>query len=115
MLDSVLASLDIALGAIAALALAASTFAERRRTRGGRRLSDMKRVGQFLMALGATVGVVVAVAMVAHVGVNGASWLVNVALAKLGLVAAGGLMAGGAVSVRIGKRREQSNLLSGDG
>ena len=70
----------------------------------------MKRFGRFLMGLGAAVGVAVAVAMLAHLGVNGAPWLVNVALAKLGLVAAGGLMAGGAASVRIAKRREESNL-----
>ena len=73
----------------------------------------MKRFGQFLMALGAGVGVAVAIAMFAHLGVNGASWLVNVALAKLGLVAAGGLMAGGAVSVRIANRHDRSDLLSG--
>jgi hypothetical protein len=47
--------------------------------------------------------------MFAHLGVN-APWLVNVALAKLGLVAAGGLMAGGAVSIRLGKRHEQKLL-----
>jgi len=71
----------------------------------------MKRFGQFLMGLGAVVGVAVGVAMLAHLGVNGGPWLVNVAMAKLGLIAAGGLMAGGAASVRIAKRREQSNLL----
>ena len=64
------------------------------------------------MDSGAAVGVAVALAMLAHFGVNGAPWLVNVALAKLGLVAAGGLMAGGAASVRIAKRREQASLLS---
>jgi hypothetical protein len=69
----------------------------------------MKGFGKFLMGLGATVGLAVTVAMLAHLGVN-APWLVNVALAKLGLVAAGGLMAGGAVSVRLAKRREQKLL-----
>ena len=67
----------------------------------------MRRVGQLLMALGLAVGVVVALAMAAHLGLAGAPWLVNVALAKLGLVAAGGLMAGGAVSMRLAKRHEQ--------
>ena len=63
------------------------------------------------MGLGAAVGVAVAVAMFAHLGVNGGHWLVNVALAKLGLVSAVGLMAGGAVGVRIANRRKKSNLL----
>ena len=70
----------------------------------------MTGFGKFLMGLGAAVGTAVAIAMFAHLGMNGAPWLVNVALAKLGLVAAGGLMAGGAVSVRLGKRREQKLL-----
>ncbi len=56
-----------------------------------------------MIAFGAAVGGAVAVAMFAHVGIAGASWLVNVALAKLGLVASGGLMAGGAVTVRVAK------------
>jgi hypothetical protein len=37
---------------------------------------------------GATVGTAVAIAMFAHLGVNGARWLVNVALAKPELVSA---------------------------
>lgn len=71
----------------------------------------MKRLGQVFMLLGAGVGAGVAVTMAAHFGLAGAPWIVNVALAKLGIVAAGGLMAAGAVSVRIANRREQSNLL----
>ena len=74
----------------------------------------MKRFGHALMALGATVGAGVGVAMLAHVGIVGAPWLVNVALAKLGLVAAGGLMAGGAATVRLANRREQKTLPRGD-
>ena len=62
------------------------------------------------MALGAAVGVLVALAMAAHLGLADAPWLVNVALAKLGLIAAGGLMAGGAVVVRLAKRQEQRQL-----
>jgi hypothetical protein len=72
----------------------------------------MRRFGKFLMALGATVGVSVALAMLAHLGLAGVPWLVNVALAKLGLIAAGGLMAGGAVSLRIARRHEQRLLES---
>ena len=61
------------------------------------------------MGLGAGIGVAVAFAMFAHLGVAG-PWLVNVALAKLGVVAALGLMAGGAAAVRIGKRQEKARL-----
>jgi hypothetical protein len=75
----------------------------------------MKRFGHFLMGLGAIVGAAVVLAMFAHLGPNGAPWLVNVALAKLGLVAAGGLMAGGATSVRIANRREHAKLLPRNG
>lgn len=70
----------------------------------------MRRIGQFLLALGVAVGVVMALAMAIHLGLAGAPWLVNVALAKLGLLAAGGLMAGGAVSMRLANRREQREL-----
>ncbi len=70
----------------------------------------MRRFGQFLMALGATVGILVALAMFAHWGVAAAPWLVNVALAKLGLIGAAGLMAGGAVIVRLAVRRERRAL-----
>ena len=73
----------------------------------------MRRFGQWLMGLGAAVGVAVASAILAHVGLAGAPWLVNVALAKLGVVASFGLMAGGAASVRIANRREKSKLLPG--
>ena len=69
----------------------------------------MRRFGQFLMVLGAAVGVLVAAAMLGHWGVA-ASWLVNVALAKLTLIGAVGLMAGGAVSIRLAARREQRQL-----
>ena len=70
----------------------------------------MRRIGQFLLALGVALGVFVALAMAIHLGLAGAPWLVNVALAKLGLIAAGGLMAGGAVSMRLAKRLVQRQL-----
>ena len=71
----------------------------------------MRGLGKVMIAFGAAVGGAVAVAMFAHVGIAGAPWLVNVALAKLGLVAAGGLMAGGAVTVRVAKRLERAALV----
>jgi hypothetical protein len=70
----------------------------------------MRRFGKFLLSVGATVGVTVAIAMFFHLGVAGVPWLVNVALAKLGLLAAGGLMGGGAVSIRLAARSEQRQL-----
>ena len=67
-----------------------------------------------MMVLGAAVGVMVGLAMLARIGVAGAPWLVNVALAKLGLVASGGLMAGGAATMRLEhRRRERAKLLRG--
>ena len=74
----------------------------------------MRAFGKFLMGLGAATGVAVAITAFGHFGVAGAPWLVNVALAKLGFVASTGLMAGGAVSVRLARRREGSNLLRGE-
>ena len=73
----------------------------------------MRRFGQLLMALGALVGTLVGLAMLAQLGLAGVPWLINVALAKLGLIGAGGLMAAGAVSVRLARRREQRQLESG--
>jgi hypothetical protein len=70
----------------------------------------VRRFGQLLLGLGVGVGGLVAISMLLHLGVVGAPWLVNVALAKLGLLAAGGLMAGGAVSMRLAARREQRLL-----
>jgi hypothetical protein len=70
----------------------------------------MKRIGTTLIGLGAAVGAAVGAAILVRAGLPGVPWLVNVALAKLGLLASGGLMAGGAVSLRLSKRREQAAL-----
>jgi hypothetical protein len=72
----------------------------------------MRRFGKLVMALGAGVGALVALAIGAHLGATNVPWLVNVALAKLGLVASVALMAGGAASIRIANRREQRRLTS---
>ncbi len=69
----------------------------------------MRVLGNVLLALGALVGVVVGLAMLTHVGIS-SPWLVNVALAKLGLVASAGLMAGGAVTLKLAKRQEPASL-----
>jgi hypothetical protein len=65
------------------------------------------------MSLGAAVGASVGIAMLVHAGLPGVPWIVNVALAKLGLVASGGLMTGGAMSRRLAKRRQQAALPRG--
>ena len=75
----------------------------------------MRRFGRFLMALGAGVGALTALAIGAHLGLADVPWLVNVALAKLGLVASIAMMAGGAASIRIAKRREHRQLASRSG
>jgi hypothetical protein len=66
----------------------------------------MKRIGSTLMVLAAGIGVVAAggIAGAFHIALP---WLVNVALAKLTLVASGGLMAAGGVVRRIGVRQER--------
>jgi hypothetical protein len=70
----------------------------------------MRRVSQVLLVAGAVLGGSVAIAMIGHVGVSGASWLVNVALGKLTLVGAGALLAGGAVTGRIARRQAARRL-----
>jgi len=42
----------------------------------------MRRISRLLMIAGAVLGGSVALAMIAHLGAPGASWLVNVALAN---------------------------------
>jgi hypothetical protein len=74
----------------------------------------MRRLGQLLMALGAALGAFVGIAIVLHLGAPNASWLINVALAKLSLIAAGGLMAAGAVAVRIDNRNRERELHGGE-
>lgn len=70
----------------------------------------MRRLGQLLMALGAALGAFVGIAIILHLGAPNASWLINVALAKLSLIAAGGLMGAGAVAVRIDTRNRAREL-----
>ena len=66
------------------------------------------------MALGVAVGFIDGCAIFFHLGLTGVPWLVNVALAKLGLVAALGLLGGGAVAGRIARREEMNRIGSGD-
>ena len=66
------------------------------------------------MALGVAVGAIDAGAIFFHLGLAGVPWLVNVALAKLGFIAALGLLGGGAVAGRLSRRHEAERLGSGD-
>lgn len=70
----------------------------------------MRRLSNILLALGLLVGAADAVAVALHLGVAGAPWLVNIALAKLGVVASLGLLGGGAACGRIARRDEQRRL-----
>jgi len=66
------------------------------------------------MALGVAVGAIDAGAIFFHLGLAGVPWLVNVALAKLGFIAALGLLGGGAVAGRLSRRHEAERRGSGD-
>jgi hypothetical protein len=70
------------------------------------------RIGKGLMALGAAVGIGVGVAMLSGVHLAGVSWIVAVGLTKLTLLASGGLMAGGAVCLRLERRNAERRALS---
>jgi hypothetical protein len=73
----------------------------------------MRRLSQLLLIVGLLVGVGDAAAILLHLGLAGAPWLVNVALAKLGLVASLGLLSGGAVTGRLARREEARRLSDG--
>lgn len=70
----------------------------------------MKRLGELLMWLGVGVGVGDALAIAMHLEITGVPWLVAVALAKFAVIAAGGLMASGAVVRRLASRAEARRL-----
>ena len=67
----------------------------------------MRRIGNVLMAAGAAVGVTTGLAVLGDVHVPGVgSWLVAVAVAKLGFIAAFTLVAAGAAVTRMAARQE---------
>jgi hypothetical protein len=70
----------------------------------------MNRLGTILMAMGVGLGIALFLAVGAHVGYPGAGWFLNVALAKLTLLGAFGLMGGGAVLKRVALRDELKRL-----
>lgn len=71
----------------------------------------MRPLGTTLLALGVTLGAVVGIGMLLGVSLPGLPWIVAVGLVKLTLIAAGGLMAGGAILHSLAKRSEQRRRL----
>jgi hypothetical protein len=71
----------------------------------------MRSIGNVLLALGVALGCAVGVGLLLGVSVPGVSWLVAVGLTKLTLIAAGGLIAGGAVLQRLASRAEDRRRL----
>ena len=68
------------------------------------------KIGLLLRVLGAVLGVGVFALIGLHWGWTGAPWLINVALAKIGLIGAGGLMAAGVVVERVARRDDARQL-----
>jgi hypothetical protein len=71
----------------------------------------MRKLGSALMIGGAAIGFGVGATMLAGVHLIALPWLVTVGLVKLTLIASGGLMATGAVCVRLANRNEQRQQL----
>ena len=71
----------------------------------------MRRLGSILLTLGALVGVGTGVAVVTGVDVPGVgSWLVAVAVAKLGFISGFALIAAGAILRRLASRSDEIPL-----
>jgi hypothetical protein len=73
----------------------------------------MRQVGSFLLVLGLLVGGVTSLGFLLGFSSLGLPWLVTVGLVKLAFLAAGGLMAGGAVMHRLARRTEERARLEG--
>ena len=71
----------------------------------------MRTIGNLLMALGALIGVLVALTMMTGVSLPGLPWLIVVGLIKLTLIASGGLIAAGAVCLRLANRADERSRL----
>ena len=71
----------------------------------------LRKFGDSLMWLGTGMGTAVGVGLMFGVALPGLPWLVAVGLVKLTLIAALGLIAGGAIVRRLSIRAEQRDLL----
>lgn len=63
-----------------------------------------------MLAAGAAMGAAVGIGLFAGIHVASVPWVIAVGLTKLTLLASGGLMAAGAVCLRLGRRREARML-----
>jgi hypothetical protein len=72
----------------------------------------LRWAGRAMLALGVVVGSGIGLAILVGFHAAGLSWLIAVGLAKLGLVSAVGLMAGGAVCLRLDRRARERQLAS---
>jgi hypothetical protein len=72
----------------------------------------MRRFGRFLAVLGLLLGGAAALALALPIHITGISWLIAAGLVKLTFASSLGLIAGGAVFQRIGKRNEERARLS---
>jgi hypothetical protein len=73
----------------------------------------MRVLGTILIVLGALIGSGVGIGMLLGLSVPGVSWLIALGLVKLTLIAAVGLIAGGAVLQRLATRAEERARLEG--
>ena len=71
----------------------------------------MRSLGTLLLILGLLIGVIGGAGLMAGLHVTGWAWLVTIGLAKLTLLASGGLMAGGAILQRLARREDAQRLL----
>ena len=71
----------------------------------------MRSFGTLLLFLGLLIGVIGAAGLMAGLHATGWAWLVSIGLAKLTLLASGGLMAGGAILQRLARRADAERLL----
>jgi hypothetical protein len=71
----------------------------------------MRSLGSLLLFLGLLVGVAGGAGLMLGLHASGWAWLVTIGLAKLTLLASGGLMAAGAGLHRLARRDEAQELL----
>lgn len=71
----------------------------------------MRSIGTPLLFLGLLIGLIGGAALMAGLHVTGWTWLVTIGLAKLTMLAAGGLMASGAILQRLARREDAQRLL----
>ena len=72
----------------------------------------MRHFGNILLALGVIIGVAGAAGLMMGLHATGMAWIVGIGLAKLTLLASGGLLASGAGVLRLARRAEDRRLLA---